>query len=121
WDAVGDLDLIRSTSGDDKLDFIGFSYGTRLGYVYAQKFGDSVGRLVLDGAVDPGNVSAYKALKDINRDPQAYLDADGKLVSKADAEEDADDSVKQIAGFQDTFEQFALDCSAKGTEGRTWG
>ncbi len=121
WDAVGDLDLIRATSGDDKLDFIGFSYGTRLGYVYAQKFGDSVGRLVLDGAVDPGNVSAYKALKDINADPQAYLDASGKLVAKEDAEEDADDSVNQIAGFQGTFEQFALDCSAKGADGRTWG
>ena len=120
WDAVGDLDLIRATSGDDKLDFIGFSYGTRLGYVYAQKFGDSVGRLVLDGAVDPGNVAAYKALKDINKDPQAYLDPNGKLVSAAEADEDADDSVNQIAGFQGTFEQFALDCSAKGDAGRTW-
>ncbi|MGO2861721.1 MAG: alpha/beta hydrolase [Brevibacterium sp.] len=121
WDAVGDLDLIRSTSQDDKLDFIGFSYGTRLGYVYAQKFPNSVGRLVLDGAVDPGNVSAYKALKDINKDPQAYLDASGKIVAAEDAEEDADDSVNQIAGFQGTFEEFALDCSAKGAEGITWG
>lgn len=120
WDAVGDLDLIRSTSQDEKLDYIGFSYGTRLGYVYAQKFPQNVGRLVLDGAVDPGNAEAYKALKDINKDPQTYLDASGKVVKAQDAEEDEDDSVKQIAGFQGTFEQFALDCSTKGAEGRTW-
>lgn len=120
WDAVGDLDIIRSTSQDAKLDFVGFSYGTRLGYVYAQKFPKNVGRLVLDGAVDPGNVEAYKALKDINKTPQVYLDTSGKIVRAEDAEEDADDSVNQIAGFQGTFEQFALDCSAKGKEGKTW-
>lgn len=120
WDAVGDLDIIRSTSQDAKLDFIGFSYGTRLGYVYAQKFPNNVGRLVLDGAVDPGNVEAYKALKDINKTPQAYLDSSGKIVRAEDADEDADDSVNQIAGFQGTFEEFALDCSAKGEEGKTW-
>ena len=53
WDAVGDLDLIRATSGDDKLDFIGFSYGTRLGSTYAETFPTHVRAMVLDGAVDP--------------------------------------------------------------------
>ena len=35
-----------------KLDYFGASYGTKLGATYAELFPDSVGRFVLDGAVD---------------------------------------------------------------------
>ncbi|MDG9717992.1 alpha/beta hydrolase [Streptomyces sp. DH24] len=44
-----DLDVIRAALGDDKLNYLGFSYGTRLGAVYAAQFPDRVGRLALDG------------------------------------------------------------------------
>lgn len=44
-----DLDVIRAALGDDKLNYLGFSYGTRLGAVYAAQFPDKVGRLALDG------------------------------------------------------------------------
>ncbi|MFF9088437.1 alpha/beta hydrolase [Streptomyces sp. NPDC014991] len=44
-----DLDVIRQALGDKKLDYLGFSYGTRLGSVYAAQFPDKVGRMVLDG------------------------------------------------------------------------
>ncbi|WP_225825401.1 alpha/beta hydrolase [Streptomyces naphthomycinicus] len=47
--ASRDLDVIRQALGDDKLDYLGFSYGTRLGAVYAAQFPGKVGRLVLDG------------------------------------------------------------------------
>ena len=50
---VRDLDLLRAALGDDKLTYIGFSYGTRLGSEYAEAFGDRVRAMVLDGAVDP--------------------------------------------------------------------
>ncbi|WP_155059971.1 alpha/beta hydrolase [Streptomyces blattellae] len=48
-DASRDLDVIRQALGDKKLNYLGFSYGTRLGAVYAAQFPDKVGRLALDG------------------------------------------------------------------------
>ena len=48
-----DMDLIRAVLGDKKLNYLGKSYGTYLGTIYAQLFPDTVGRIVLDGAIDP--------------------------------------------------------------------
>ena len=44
-----DLDVMRQALGDKKLNYLGFSYGSRLGAVYAAQFPEKVGRLVLDG------------------------------------------------------------------------
>ncbi len=44
-----DLDVMRQALGDKKLNYLGFSYGTRLGAVYAAQFPKKVGRMVLDG------------------------------------------------------------------------
>ncbi len=52
-ETVRDMDLLRSALGSERLDFLGFSYGTVLGSRYAELFPDRVGRFVLDGAVDP--------------------------------------------------------------------
>ena len=48
-----DLDILRAVLGDEKLNFLGKSYGTYLGTLYADLFPENVGRFVLDGAVDP--------------------------------------------------------------------
>ena len=48
-----DLEILRSVIGDQKLNFLGKSYGTYLGTLYAGLFPENVGRFVLDGAVDP--------------------------------------------------------------------
>ncbi|MFF8594108.1 alpha/beta hydrolase [Streptomyces sp. NPDC015220] len=48
-DAARDLDVIRQALGDRRLNYLGFSYGTRLGAVYAAQFPGKVGRLALDG------------------------------------------------------------------------
>ena len=40
---------MRRALGDKKLNYLGFSYGSRLGAVYAAQFPDKVGRMVLDG------------------------------------------------------------------------
>ncbi|HMK10557.1 MAG TPA: alpha/beta hydrolase, partial [Acidimicrobiales bacterium] len=57
-DAARDMDQIRQAVGDDKLTYLGFSYGTRLGSVYAQLFPDKVRAMVLDGAQDPDAAAA---------------------------------------------------------------
>lgn len=52
-DVVRDLDVLRSALGDDKLTYLGYSYGTRIGYTYADAFPGNVRALLLDGALDP--------------------------------------------------------------------
>ncbi|MCC3273730.1 alpha/beta hydrolase [Arthrobacter zhangbolii] len=51
--AARDMDILRAVVGDRKLNYLGFSYGTFLGATYAELFPNNVGRLVLDGALDP--------------------------------------------------------------------
>ena len=48
-----DMDVLRQVLGDKKLDYLGVSYGTYLGSLYAEEFPQNTGHLVLDGAVDP--------------------------------------------------------------------
>jgi pimeloyl-ACP methyl ester carboxylesterase len=47
-----DLDQLRAALGDERLNYLGYSYGTVIGSVYAQQFPDRVGRMVFDGAVN---------------------------------------------------------------------
>ena len=51
--ATRDIDILRATLGDSKLNWFGKSYGTFLGATYAGLFPDKVGRMMLDGAIDP--------------------------------------------------------------------
>ncbi|HEU0192368.1 MAG TPA: alpha/beta hydrolase, partial [Mycobacterium sp.] len=48
-----DLDAIRTGLGDDKLTYLGYSYGTRIGSAYAEAYPQNVRAMILDGAVDP--------------------------------------------------------------------
>ncbi|MDH4147542.1 MAG: alpha/beta hydrolase, partial [Acidimicrobiia bacterium] len=51
--AARDMDLLRDALGDERLTYVGFSYGTRLGAAYAELFPQRTRALVLDGAVKP--------------------------------------------------------------------
>jgi pimeloyl-ACP methyl ester carboxylesterase len=65
-DSARDMELLRGLLGDTKLNFIGKSYGTYLGALYADLYPDRVGKMVLDGAVDPKesvkNQNLYQAV-----------------------------------------------------------
>ena len=52
-EAARDLDILRAALGQAKLDYFGASYGSFLGATYAELFPHNVGRMVLDGAIDP--------------------------------------------------------------------
>lgn len=45
-----DMELLRYLTGDKRLDYIGYSYGTMLGATYATLFPDKAGRMILDSA-----------------------------------------------------------------------
>lgn len=62
-EAARDMDILRAVLGDEKLSYVGASYGTFLGATYAELFPERVGRLVLDGAMDPSLPS-----RQMNRD-----------------------------------------------------
>jgi pimeloyl-ACP methyl ester carboxylesterase len=51
--AAKDMDIIRAVVNDKQLNYLGYSYGTSLGTAYAEQFPKNVGKMVLDGAVDP--------------------------------------------------------------------
>jgi pimeloyl-ACP methyl ester carboxylesterase len=79
-DTARDMDRIRAALGDSTMNYLGFSYGTELGAVYAHLFPKTIRVAALDGAVDPrwnDLVSSYGA---------------------------------QTAGFEQAFDQFAADC-----------
>jgi pimeloyl-ACP methyl ester carboxylesterase len=52
-DAARDMDSIRAALGQQKISYLGYSYGTYLGQVYATLFARRVRRMVLDSTVDP--------------------------------------------------------------------
>jgi pimeloyl-ACP methyl ester carboxylesterase len=62
-DAVArDLDVIRAAVGDDQLTYLGFSYGTLIGSLYAERFPDRIRAMALDGAIDPSlDLEAFRA------------------------------------------------------------
>jgi len=51
--AARDMDRVRAALGDSKLTYLGYSYGTYLGSLYADQYPTKVRAMVLDGSVDP--------------------------------------------------------------------
>lgn len=74
--AARDLDVVRAVFSDTRLNYLGYSYGTFLGTIYAALYPSRVGRLVLDGAIDP-RLSDYDQslaqLKGFDSALKAYL------------------------------------------------
>ncbi len=51
--AARDMDVLREELGEEQITYLGYSYGSRLGAVYAALFPDRVRAMVLDGPVAP--------------------------------------------------------------------
>ncbi|QDP98137.1 alpha/beta hydrolase [Microlunatus elymi] len=85
-----DMDVIRRAVGDSKVTYLGFSYGTYLGQVYAGLFPDRVRSMVIDGVVDP---VAWAGTSKTRATPQTVRLRSGqgghkaltKLLSRCDA------------------------------------
>jgi len=63
--AARDMDIIRAVLGSEKLNYLGFSYGTLLGATYASFFPENVGRFVLDGAIDPTSTPSEDSINQL--------------------------------------------------------
>ena len=105
-----DLDVLRATSGDATLNYLGVSYGTHIGAVYADLFPGRVGRAVLDGAMDPSQrwtdgeaeVTAFKegVLHQYVKHCQAH---DGCPLTGS-----TDEAIAQLTAFVDGLDQAPL-------------
>lgn len=96
--AAKDLDVMRAVEGQSALTYLGFSYGTYLGATYAELFPGNVGRLVLDGAIDPSLSAAELTLgqaKGFEAALRAYVD-DCQAGSDCPLTGSVDDGVKQV-------------------------
>ncbi|MFI7001949.1 alpha/beta hydrolase [Nocardia sp. NPDC050175] len=62
-EVVQDMDVMRAALGDAKLSYLGYSYGTKIGSAYAEKFPDHVRALVLDGAIDSSQDPVQESLR----------------------------------------------------------
>lgn len=81
--AAKDMDVIRSALGAKKLNYLGFSYGTFLGTTYAALFPKLVGRMVLDGAMDPSVSDEQQSLNQLKAFNQALRNYLADCLSKS--------------------------------------
>ncbi|WP_086818639.1 alpha/beta hydrolase [Allokutzneria sp. NRRL B-24872] len=65
---VRDMDAIRAALGEEKVNFLGFSYGTQIGQQYAELFGKRLRAMVIDSNMDHSITSAYQYLETATRD-----------------------------------------------------
>lgn len=61
-DVAQDLDVLRAVLGDSKLSYLGFSYGTQIGWEYAEQFPKNVRAILFDGVEAPNVDPASSAL-----------------------------------------------------------
>ena len=52
-ESAKDMELLRLALNEQKLNYLGKSYGTYLGTLYASLYPSKVGKMILDGAIDP--------------------------------------------------------------------
>ena len=77
-DVARDLDVLRGVLGDEKLTYLGLSYGTAIGWEYAEQFPQNVRALLFDGVIDPTvdenqlTLRAAKGLQDAFEDFAAW-------------------------------------------------
>lgn len=111
--AAKDLDILRQLSGDSKLNYLGYSYGTYLGATYADLFPSNVGRMVLDGAVDP-TLSAHQVslgqAKGFENSLRGYV-AYCLKRSSCPLTGSVDDGVKQVRTFLEGLRKSPLKTS----------
>ncbi|MEV6139300.1 alpha/beta hydrolase [Nocardia sp. NPDC051990] len=89
-EVVQDMDVIRAILGDPKLSYLGYSYGTKLGSAYAEKFPNNVRALVLDGAVDSSQDPVQESLRQAAGFQQAFDAYAAQCAKQADCPLGAD-------------------------------
>ena len=110
-DVARDLDVLRATNGNAKLNYLGTSYGTYIGALYADLFPGRVGRIVLNGAMDPSKRSSDESGAETTAFKEGVL---RQYVEHCRAQSacpltgSTDEAVAQLAAFVDGLDKNPL-------------
>ncbi|WP_184080361.1 alpha/beta hydrolase [Nocardiopsis mwathae] len=96
-DSAHDLDAIRAALGRERIDYLGYSYGTYLGGVYATLYPERVRRLVLDSVVHPDR-SWYQGNLAQSRSLEAAAGRFFDWVARHDSAYGLGDTAEEVAG-----------------------
>ncbi|WP_405057842.1 alpha/beta hydrolase [Kribbella sp. NBC_01505] len=112
--AARDIDRIRIALGRDKIDYLGYSYGTKLGATYATMFPQHTGRMILNSVVDP-LVSTYRTGYEQDPALQARVQALFAWIAQQDKTYHLGKTAKAV---QAVWEKLRSDVSKKPAGGR---
>ena len=113
-DVARDVEVIRRALGEPQVSFVGLSYGTLVGQLWADAYPTSVRALVLDGAVDPRATGATSSA-----DQAAAVEA---VMSSIDGACAADPSCPlATSGFLGGYDELARRVEAGAGEGQGVG
>lgn len=90
-----DMDRVREALGEDQVSYVGYSYGTSIGQVYAHLFPDRVRAMVLDGVVD----TSLSGLEAATAQGQGFELALGNFLDACAAEGDCPLGDDPLAGL----------------------
>ena len=113
-DVARDLDVLRATNGNTRLNYLGISYGTYIGALYADLFPGHVGRTVLDSAMDPSKRSSDESVAETTAFREGVL---RRYVEHCQAQDgcpltgSTDEAVSQLAAFVDGLDKNPLTAS----------
>lgn len=104
---VHDLDMMRAIVGDEKLTYLGYSYGSDIGSYYIENFPDKVGRIVVDGATD-SSISVFEVgltqTKGFQRALENYLAACPDMFDDCPFTDGVDAALAQIRALYDRYD-----------------
>jgi pimeloyl-ACP methyl ester carboxylesterase len=105
-----DVDVLRAALGDRKLSYFGASYGTFIGATYADLFPGHVGRMVLDGALDPSVSTLEQSLVQAQGFETALRAYVGACVDRGGCflGDSVDAGTRRIRAFLDSVEKKPL-------------
>ncbi len=95
-----DLDRLRAALGDERLTYLGYSYGTLIGSAYAEAYPDKVRAMILDGAVDPNTDPIQSDIDQAAAFQQAFDDYATDCAKDEDCPLGADPA-KAVAVYHD--------------------
>ena len=113
-EAARDLDVLRAALGRRALDYLGKSYGTKLGATYAELFPRRVGAMVLDGAVDVSLSSRQLGLEQargFETALRAYVENCVETVDSCFLGDSVDEGLTRITTFLDDVDDSPLPTS----------
>ena len=111
--ASKDFDMVRALLGQEKFNYLGYSYGTFLGATYAEQFPGNVGHMVLDGALDPsvsGDELSAMQMRGFEASLRHWVE-DCQAARNCPLKGDADAGMKQMKNFFDRLYNTPLQTS----------